>query len=292
MTDVNEMDREFRRWKKECVRGQIANNPEEKAAYLVIGYDSPNPSDGEQEWFQMIPYYDFYDPREDGDYNADFVQDDEEKVMLVITKRDIQAGEKIHTPMNFGEAGAGGERQFIHSGRVERRHVFSFTDKKAPPKNQDMDVEFDLDIKIDENGKSVYNVTWAEGLRPHSRAYDEIEKELNRMKKIVTLLPQDALYSLLPVKDHERKAIGEYALALIDALSALLETKLATRPVTPWTLRDYEVGGVNIGSYNLEGVEEEKEPEKAEPYELFEDFDIGDMIIGNENWKDMIEYRR
>jgi hypothetical protein len=73
----------------------------------------------------------------------------------------------------------------------------------------------------------------------------------------------------------------------------LLETKHGARPITPWTTQNYEVAGVNLGSYNLVGVEEVKEPkEGAEPFELFEDFDISDMIVGNENWKDMIEYRR
>jgi hypothetical protein len=74
----------------------------------------------------------------------------------------------------------------------------------------------------------------------------------------------------------------------------LLDTKYSGRPKTPWTTEDYVVAGVNLGTYNLLGVEEDKEPknDSEQPYELFEDFDISNLIIGNENWKDMIEYRR
>ena len=291
LPDDSEIDHDFHSWKKKCVKGTNVNGPMKKAAFLVIGYSSPNPTEKDEEWYQMIPFYDFYSPREDSTCNTFFVQDDEDEEMVVVAARDIEAGEPIYTPMAYGETADNG-RQFIHSGRIERRHVFSFTDADAPFKNKKLGVKFDLD-KVEENGKSFSNITWVEGVRPHSRAYDYIQTELNRMKQIASILPQDALYFLQPAEKHERKALEEYSLALIDALSALLETKHDPRPVTPWTLMDYEVAGVNLASYNLAGIEQVKEPNADEkPYELFEDFDITDQIVGNENWKDMIEYRR
>ena len=294
LEDPNEIDQHFRSWKKKCgndnIKESLDKDPIEKAAHLVIGYDSPDPSDSDGEWYQMIPFYDVYSPRED-EPNTDFEQDDDEEVMLVTASRDIEAGETIHTPMGFGEA-VGDERKFIHSGVIERHHFFTFTDRNAPPKNKRMEVEFDLDV-IEKNGEAVHNLTWTNGLRPHSRAYDHVERELGRMKQIVEILTLDPLYLLEPAAEHERKAIEAYSLALIDALSAVAKTRHDPRPVTPWTIHDYEVAGVNLGTYNLAGIEEAREPRDAEkPYELFEDFDISHLLTGNEQWKDMIEIRR
>lgn len=293
MTDVNAIDSDFRLWKKNCVKGSIVNNPQETAAALAIGYLSPDPSDSDFDWYQMVPFYDFYSPREDGQHNTKYGQDDDAEMMILIASRDIETGETIHTPLGYGET-AGEERQFVHSGKIERRHSFVFTDPSASHKNKPMPVKFDLDRQIDkETGKSSYRITWVEGVRPHSRSYDQIEVELNRMKKIVTILPLDALYFLQPAAAHERRAIEEYAWTLIDALTALLDTRHDARPITPWAIRDYKVAGVNLGTYNLIGIEEDKDSKSGEePFELFQDFDISDKIIGNENWKDMIEYRR
>jgi len=287
--EMGEIDGHYRRWRKFCdATGSLRKD--HTAAHLVIGYSSPNPS--EREWYQMVPFYDLYSPREEfGEYNTELEQNEEEEEIVVYANRDIQAGEQIHTPMGFGET-PGKEREFIHSGRIERRHSFKFTDPNAPFKNKDMFVEFDLD-RVEVNGEIELNITWVKGVRPPSRVYNQIDMELERMKQISTILSLDALYFLHSAADHERKAIQQYASALIDALTAVAKSKHEARPVTPWTIHDYEVSGVNLGTYNLAGIEQVKEPKAGEkPYELFEDFDISDRIIGNENWKDMIEYRR
>jgi hypothetical protein len=188
----------------------------------------------------------------------------------------------------------GERREFIDSGVIERLHSFKFTDPSAPFKNENMEVKFYLDRELDENGEYTYQISWHQDVRPDSRAYEHIEKELHRIKEINTLLSNEALYYLQPVAPHERKALQEYATYLVDTLSILLDTKYSGRPKTPWTTEDYVVAGVNLGTYNLLGVEEDKEPknDSEQPYALFEDFDISNLIIGNENWKDMIEYRR
>lgn len=292
-TGVNAMDKPFRDWHKECVKGVFENNPLEKAAELVVGYHTPNPPGVDFGWYHMMPFYDFYSPREDGQHNVWYGQDYDKEEMFLIAKRNIQAGEKIHTPMGFGKTSYRDPQQFFQSGKLERRHFFSFTDPRASKKNKDMSVEFDLDRDIDANGKTTLNITWVGGLRPHCRAYEQMELELNRTREIVAILPLNALYHLQPAQKHERKAIEEYTWSLIEALEALLDTRHDPRPVTPWTLHDYEVGGINLATYNLNGVEEVKVPKAgAKPFELFEDFDISGRITGNENWIDMIELRR
>ena len=291
LPNANAIDGDYQMWKHKCVNDKDkVDEALKKAAQLVMGYQSPNPSHDE-EWYQMIPFYDLYSPRE-YEYNTEFEQDNEEEEMLVTAARDIQAGERIYTPVGFGET-MGERRQFIDSGVIERFHSFKFTDPSAPYKNAEMKVRFYLDRDLDENGEYTYQISWYQDVRPNSRAYEQIEKELHRIKEINTLLSNDALYYLQPAAPHERKALQEYTTYLVDTLMILLDTKHGVRPKTPWSIEDYEVAGVNLGSYNLIGVEEDKEPKNGEkPYELFEDFDIGDMIIGNENWKDMIEYRR
>jgi hypothetical protein len=288
LPDVNAIDEDYWMWKKKCLDDK--DKVLKMAAQLVIGYHSPNPSEDEK-WYQMIPFYDLYSPRE-YEYNTDFEQDEEDEEILLTAARDIQAGERIHTRFGFGET-MGERREFIDSGVIERFHSFEFTDPSAPYQNAKMEVEFYLDRDLDENGEYTYQISWHQDVRPDSRAYEHIEKELHRIKEINTLLSNDALYFLQPVAPHERKALQEYTTYLLDTLSILLDTKYSGRPKTPWTTKDYVVGGVNLGTYNLLGVEEDKEPKNDEkPYELFEDFDISDLIIGNENWKDMIEYRR
>lgn len=301
LTDVNAIDKEFWTYKRQCVKGQKSFDPREQAARILLARQSPNPPSHEDdiEWYQLIPFYDFYSPREGGDYNVDFGQDGDEEEMYVIAKRDIQEGEEIHTPLDFGSVTMDPNdrdyegKLFVHSGKIERRYSFSFTDPTASKLNKDLPVKFDLDVSVDNHGKRTFNVSWIEGVRPNSRAYQYIRDEIKRMKEVVTILPLDALNYLHPAAEHERKAIEEYAWALIDALTALLETKHDPREITPWTVSDHTVAGVNLASYNLEGITEQTEPGNGEaPFELFDDFDMSDMIIGNENWKDMIEYRR
>jgi hypothetical protein len=62
---------------------------------------------------------------------------------------------------------------------------------------------------------------------------------------------------------------------------------------TDRTLSHFEVGGVNLALYKQEQeVEQTKASPEAEPFELYEDFDIADQITGDENWADLIAYRR
>ena len=62
---------------------------------------------------------------------------------------------------------------------------------------------------------------------------------------------------------------------------------------TNGTLSHFEVGGINLARYKQKQVAEQtKVSPKAEPFELYEDFDIADQITGNESWDDLTAYRR
>lgn len=293
--DNNGMDAPYESWKRKCnIKGSIPKDLR-TAALLVLNFASPNPSEDDQDWYHLVPFYDLYIPREDN-ANTKFVQDNKEQVMRLVAIRDIQSGEAIHTPMEYGEIVKDDqERQFIHSGVQEERYSLTFTDPVAPIVYQNLQVKFDLDRVTDENGQDLFNVSWVHGIRPHSRSYNYIEEELNRMKRTATLLPLDDLYLLYPTTtEYERRAINAYSSARMNALEAVLKTRHGARSVTPWTLQDHVVAGVNLGTYNLVGIEQDDNAGNGsvEPFQLFDNFDISDRIIGNENWWDMIEYRR
>jgi len=58
--------------------------------------------------------------------------------------------------------------------------------------------------------------------------------------------------------------------------------------MTPHTLSEFRVAGVNLAEYKHPlGDDLVKES-----FELFEDFDISDQITGDEGWDDLLEYRR
>jgi hypothetical protein len=58
-----------------------------------------------------------------------------------------------------------------------------------------------------------------------------------------------------------------------------------------FTLSHFEVGGVNLALYKQEAEQIKVSPE-SDPFELYEDFNIADQITGEENWADLITYRR
>ena len=78
----------------------------------------------------------------------------------------------------------------------------------------------------------------------------------------------------------------------------MLLTKTSMEPKHDFRFSEFEVAGVNLAAYDGGGgrlVEETKPAKrttKEEPFELFDDFDLSDMIVGNETWKDLVRYRR
>jgi hypothetical protein len=59
------------------------------------------------------------------------------------------------------------------------------------------------------------------------------------------------------------------------------------------TFSHFEVGGVNLALYKQkQEAEQTKVNPKAEPFELYADFDIADQITGDESWDDLTDYRR
>jgi len=74
----------------------------------------------------------------------------------------------------------------------------------------------------------------------------------------------------------------------------MLLTKISVVPKQDFRFSEFEVAGVNLASYDgrLEETKPAKRTTKAEPFELFDDFDLSDMIVGNETWKDLVRYRR
>ena len=60
-----------------------------------------------------------------------------------------------------------------------------------------------------------------------------------------------------------------------------------------YTTESHVVAGVNLAAYGLFGDDSrEKNPSNIEPFELFEDFDIGKKIRGDEGWWDIQKYKR
>ena len=57
---------------------------------------------------------------------------------------------------------------------------------------------------------------------------------------------------------------------------------------TKHTLTNFEVAGVNLALYEMVGHQNTTEPSvDIEPFELYQDFDIGSRIKGDEDWWDM-----
>jgi len=90
--------------------------------------------------------------------------------------------------------------------------------------------------------------------------------------------------------------LGASALEVEDAT----EQCAAGEPTGVWprsrqTLSHFEVAGVNLALW-FGGDACRREPAEgargSEPFELFEDFDIADLIKGNETWWDLVAYRR
>ena len=68
------------------------------------------------------------------------------------------------------------------------------------------------------------------------------------------------------------------------------KAKLSSKPIAPF--RNFEVAGVNLGSFGLEDRTTSKADASAAPFLLFDDFDLSDQITGNETWQDLVRYRR
>jgi hypothetical protein len=58
---------------------------------------------------------------------------------------------------------------------------------------------------------------------------------------------------------------------------------------TPYTFHEYYVAGRNLATYRLKDVVSDDKDEP--PYELFEDFNIGHLIRGDECWETLRKYR-
>jgi len=65
------------------------------------------------------------------------------------------------------------------------------------------------------------------------------------------------------------------------------------RETNEFTLPELWVGGVNVATYRFDQPDQVKPmpPEGAEPYELYENFDISNRITGEEAWWDLLKYR-
>jgi hypothetical protein len=57
---------------------------------------------------------------------------------------------------------------------------------------------------------------------------------------------------------------------------------------TESTQSEFEVAGVNLANFGLDG---EHAANSAKPFELYEDFDIGDQIKGTEGWDELLRYK-
>ena len=74
--------------------------------------------------------------------------------------------------------------------------------------------------------------------------------------------------------------------------------KLSERPSmknwikTKFTLSKFESMGVNLAAYKMPPSEIDDIGENEEPFELYDNFNIAVNITGNENWWDLVAYRR
>lgn len=296
LPEPHQIDKHLHAWEERCGGDIEGDETGRAAALLVTDYRSPNTSEDEddEDWHYMVPFYDLYSTTYQV-ANTFLLQDENNNEIEVISSRDIEAEELIRTAKVFGVP-IGVRRPFIHRSVAGPRFSFSFYDESAASLSAKLLVDFDYEVNNDESRsdrKGEKCVTWVDGIRASSRAYAFLQAELERLEKITNLLTLDDIYLLHPAPKHERKRVLSYASDFIDALSAVIDKRHEPAPITPYTIADYEVAGVNLASYNLIGVEQAEGPEaQGKPFELFENFDISNMIVGDEIWEDMIEYRR
>ena len=61
---------------------------------------------------------------------------------------------------------------------------------------------------------------------------------------------------------------------------------------TKFTLSEFSSMGVNLATYKMPPSETDDIGENEEPFELYDNFNLADKITGNENWWDLVAYRR
>lgn len=61
---------------------------------------------------------------------------------------------------------------------------------------------------------------------------------------------------------------------------------------TKFSLSEFSSMGVNLATYKMPPSETDGIGENEEPFELYDNFNIADKITGNENWWDLVAYRR
>ena len=96
------------------------------------------------------------------------------------------------------------------------------------------------------------------------------------------------------IQPHNRRILSSTSYSH----NAVVHPEFREHPVfqrNEFTFDSFQVAGVNLASYGLEGgdrIEPMIQANEELSFELFEDFDLSTQLIGNETWVDLIGYRR
>ena len=111
----------------------------------------------------------------------------------------------------------------------------------------------------------------------------------------MTKLGPDITSTCYQIPGNGRAAIGDASITKrITKSYAGQPSGIVYHPVN-YSVTDFSVAGINLGYYGLDSHSNETfevEDPMIAPFELYEDFDISFLIRGDEEWDDLIAYRR
>jgi hypothetical protein len=288
-------------WYENSCGGNRLDEIGKKAALLTIGYRTNGfkTPDLTQDSYQevMMPFFDLYSHRDGHYYNTQLEQFDVGSDIVIAASRTIEAGEPIHGSVGFGTP-LGTPRLLQDGGMVEelpQMFDFRLTDSHGLGHT----IQFELHepeteeerLKLKQNQTLIVN--WPNGRPTHDQALTTLEAELERLEALSEVLMPDASY-MAAVPKHERDLVNQYHNVLMTAMRNAISAEVEPFSWSPFTQTDYEVAGVNLGTYKMTGDEQDDvKPSNINepPFELYEDFDISDMILGHEGWKEILAYR-
>lgn len=277
-------------WEYYCGGDRNADPVGFMATMMVVQFRTPYCSSPSEEHEQevMIPFHDLYNHRSGHWENVKFEQLRVGQEVILTASQNIQPGEPIHLSRSFDEP-ADTSEMFRDRALVPdfpQRFSFDFGGAKK--------LEFDINEETVQNSmEKSFVLSWVGS--PTKAALYILETQLDHLYK--RFQPDGDWWNGVP--EHERAMIANYFEATIFAMQKALEVGADEAegdivwPSTMHTIPNFEVAGVNLGEYGLdEAFDPDKaDPINAEPFQLFEDFDIGHLIKGSESWDDLITYR-
>jgi hypothetical protein len=210
--------------------------------------------------------------------------------------RTIKEGEPIHGSVGFGDLPIGTPRILYDFGFVEeypRQFSLQLVDNESHTHLITFSVE-EVEGALQTDDRRL-DVKWPEGMPPPTKGLQTLRAELVRLEALREIFQPNAT-DLVGVPTHERDIAAQYYAAFLEGVQYAVVAGAAANgrwARSHYTITDFQVAGVNLGSYLLDDDEEDEKPVKSDepPFELFEDFDISHLIEGNEGWLDLLAYR-